>query len=76
MSYVSDIEKIASALDAAEEVLADFTPGAIVATKKAGGDPLTEADTAVNAVISNRPRSSRAVAVSCLPQWIICGSAR
>jgi myo-inositol-1(or 4)-monophosphatase len=43
-----DLERIARALEAAREVLSAFTPGAIAASKKAGGSPVTEADTAVN----------------------------
>jgi myo-inositol-1(or 4)-monophosphatase len=42
------LERIRRGLEAAGEVLADFTPGEIEARKKAGGDPVTEADLAVN----------------------------
>lgn len=51
MTYEDDLSRIAKALDAAEKALADFTPGAIAATKKAGGDPVTEADTVVDEVL-------------------------
>ena len=51
MSRQDDLDRIESALDAANGALAPFTPGAIEATLKDGGDPLTAADTAVNAAI-------------------------
>lgn len=43
-----DLERIAAALAAAGKVLAAFTPGEVAARKKAGGSPVTDADTAVN----------------------------
>lgn len=43
------LERINAALDAAETVLADFTPGRIESVLKASGDPVTEADHAVDA---------------------------
>lgn len=43
-----DLDRIRAALDVAAESLAPFTSGAIASTLKEGGDPLTEADTAVN----------------------------
>lgn len=51
MSYADVLRRIESALDAAERALADFTPGAIASSLKEGGDPLTEADLAVNRVL-------------------------
>ena len=42
------LERIDAALDAAGEVLENFTAGSIEATLKAGDDPVTEADLAVN----------------------------
>jgi myo-inositol-1(or 4)-monophosphatase len=42
------IARIESGLRAAAEILGRFTPGAVASTKKKGGDPITEADTAVN----------------------------
>lgn len=45
------LERIQSALHAAREVLNRFTPGAIQAEYKAGHDPVTEADKAVDAVL-------------------------
>jgi len=45
------LERIHSALEAAREVLCGFTPGAIAAEYKAGHDPVTEADRAVDAVL-------------------------
>ena len=46
-----DLRRIEQALRRAAEVLADFTPGKIEHSLKDGGDPLTEADTAVNEVL-------------------------
>ncbi|MCP4659803.1 MAG: 3'(2'),5'-bisphosphate nucleotidase CysQ [bacterium] len=43
-----DLERISAALDAAAEILAEYTPGAIAAEKKAGGSPVTEADRRVD----------------------------
>lgn len=51
MAYDEELLRMARALDAAERVLADFTPGAIASTLKEGGDPVTEADLAVNRVL-------------------------
>jgi len=45
------LERIQGALDAAREVLNQFTPGAIAAEYKVGHDPVTEADRAVDAVL-------------------------
>lgn len=47
----SDLERIAAALSAAGDVLAAFTPGEVEARKKAGGSPVTDADTQVNEVL-------------------------
>ncbi len=48
MSRAYDLERIENGLDAAAAILADYTPGFIDATRKSGGDPLTEADEAVD----------------------------
>src|SRR3974377_1338871 len=45
------LERIHAALEAAREVLNRFTPGAIETEYKAGHDPVTEADRAVDAVL-------------------------
>ncbi len=45
------LDRIGSALDAAAEVLENFTEGQIEATLKAGNDPVTAADLAVNEVL-------------------------
>ena len=42
------LERIRRALDLADEVLKNYTPGAIDSRKKSGGDPVTEADLAVD----------------------------
>ena len=48
-----DLIRIERALLAAEQVLDGFTPGEIESVLKAGGDPLTMADLAVNEVLAN-----------------------
>lgn len=58
MTYSDDLARIARALDAAARVLSDFTPGEVAASTKAGGDPLTEADLAVNRVLEELLPSS------------------
>ena len=45
------LERIHAALEAGREVLTRFTPGAIEAEYKAGHDPVTEADRAVDAML-------------------------
>lgn len=47
----NDLHRIEHALRQAGKVLADFTPGEIESVLKAGGDPLTKADLAVNEVL-------------------------
>lgn len=49
--YSDILERIQSALHAARDVFARFTPGEIEAEYKAGHDPVTEADRAVDAVL-------------------------
>jgi myo-inositol-1(or 4)-monophosphatase len=50
-SHAETLQRIQSALESARQVFARFTPGAIEAEYKAGHDPVTEADTAVDAVL-------------------------
>ncbi len=50
-SYADILRRIQSALDAARQVFARFTPGEIEAEYKAGHDPVTEADRALDAVL-------------------------
>src|SRR5712671_1219806 len=50
-SYSDILSRISAALEAAREVFSRFTPGAIAAEYKAGHDPVTEADRAVDAVL-------------------------
>ena len=45
------LHRIQSALESARQVFARFTPGEIEAEYKAGHDPVTEADTAVDALL-------------------------
>src|SRR5437660_7487466 len=45
------LQRIQSALEAARQILGRFTAGAIEAEYKAGHDPVTEADRAVDAVL-------------------------
>jgi len=51
MSRQDGLQRIREALDEAARVLSDFTPGAVEHRMKAGDDPVTEADLAVNAVL-------------------------
>ena len=46
-----DLARIREALHRGAEALAPFTPGAIDAVVKEGGDPVTEADLAVNSIL-------------------------
>src|SRR5208283_2034184 len=50
-SYAEILERIHSALEASRSVFARFTPGEIDAEYKAGHDPVTEADRALDAVL-------------------------
>ncbi|MGD1081649.1 MAG: 3'(2'),5'-bisphosphate nucleotidase CysQ [Candidatus Sulfotelmatobacter sp.] len=50
-SYADILQRIEAALDAARTVFARFTPGTIETEYKAGHDPVTEADRAVDAVL-------------------------
>ncbi|HTW58271.1 MAG TPA: 3'(2'),5'-bisphosphate nucleotidase CysQ [Terriglobales bacterium] len=50
-SYADILQRIQAGLEAARAVLDRFTPGAIQAEYKAGHDPVTEADRAVDAVL-------------------------
>jgi myo-inositol-1(or 4)-monophosphatase len=50
-SYSQILERIHSALEASRAVFARFTPGAIETEYKAGHDPVTEADRALDAVL-------------------------
>jgi myo-inositol-1(or 4)-monophosphatase len=50
-SYADILQRIQSALDAARGVFARFTPGEVEAEYKAGHDPVTEADRALDAVL-------------------------
>lgn len=51
--YSEIVQRIEAALTAARRVFDDFTPGAVAAEYKAGHDPVTEADKAVNAVLQH-----------------------
>jgi myo-inositol-1(or 4)-monophosphatase len=50
-SHSDILHRIQSALEAARLVFAHFTPGAVATEYKAGHDPVTEADRAVDAVL-------------------------
>jgi len=50
-SYAEILDRIAAALASAREVFSRFTPGAIDAEFKAGHDPVTEADRALDVVL-------------------------
>lgn len=49
-----DVRRIVAALDEAREILGRFTPGEVQHRMKSGGDPLTEADLAVNEALRAR----------------------
>jgi myo-inositol-1(or 4)-monophosphatase len=49
--YGADLERIQAALAEALTILARFTPGEVAARRKSGDDPVTEADTQVDAVL-------------------------
>src|ERR1039458_3865074 len=51
LSQAETLERIHSALEAVRVVFQRFTPGEIAAEYKSGYDPVTEADTAVDAVL-------------------------
>ena len=51
MSRDQDLRRIEAALARANEVLERFTPGEVEHVRKQGGDPLTEADTAIDEVL-------------------------
>jgi myo-inositol-1(or 4)-monophosphatase len=50
-SYAHILDRIQAALDAAGAVFAKFTPGAVATEYKAGHDPVTAADRAVDALL-------------------------
>src|SRR5450432_490554 len=50
-SHTETLKRIQSALESARQVFSRFTLGAIEAEYKAGHDPVTEADRAVDAVL-------------------------
>jgi myo-inositol-1(or 4)-monophosphatase len=49
--YAADLERIAAALAAADALVSRFTPGEVESRRKAGGDPVTEADTLIDALL-------------------------
>jgi myo-inositol-1(or 4)-monophosphatase len=49
--YAADLQRIEEALARANAALRRFTPGEVEARRKAGGDPVTEADTTVDALL-------------------------
>ena len=51
MARADDLGRIAEALARARQVLERFTPGAVEHRRKSGGDPVTEADLAINDVL-------------------------
>src|SRR5258707_15742344 len=51
ISYHGVLDRIQSAIQAAREVFSRFTPGEIAAEYKAGHDPVTEADKALDVVL-------------------------
>jgi myo-inositol-1(or 4)-monophosphatase len=58
MAREQDLGRIEQALRRAREILDQFTPGEVEHKRKSGGDPVTEADTAVNdALLELLPRA-------------------
>lgn len=51
MSYSEDLTKIERALFLAREAVSHFTPGRIASRRKAGGDPVTEADVLLDGIL-------------------------
>jgi len=51
MAYTDIVARISDALITATEILQDFTPGAVQVEIKQGGDPVTEADKAVDTAL-------------------------
>jgi len=51
MARRDDVRRIAEGLERAREVLRGFTAGEVAHRRKAGGDPVTEADLAINEVL-------------------------
>ena len=49
--FGDDLARIAAGLAAATQALARFTPGDVASRAKQGGDPVTEADTLVDALL-------------------------
>jgi myo-inositol-1(or 4)-monophosphatase len=50
-NYGEDLARIAAALGEARQALSRFTPGDVASRAKQGGDPVTEADTLVDALL-------------------------
>lgn len=58
MATPEDLERIEAALSEAQEVLGRLRTGALAVAAKEGGDPVTEADTAIDACLRRRlPRA-------------------
>ncbi|MGI9626672.1 MAG: 3'(2'),5'-bisphosphate nucleotidase CysQ [Longimicrobiales bacterium] len=51
MSRTEDLQRIAEGLEAAREAVLPFTPGSVDWEDKGGGDPVTEADRAIDDVL-------------------------
>jgi myo-inositol-1(or 4)-monophosphatase len=49
----SDLHRIEQALGAARQAVSEFTPGQIASRRKAGGDPVTEADVLLDRVLKD-----------------------
>jgi myo-inositol-1(or 4)-monophosphatase len=51
MANRDDLNRIEAALSQATHIFSEFTPGRVASLKKAGGDPVTEADKAIDAAL-------------------------
>jgi myo-inositol-1(or 4)-monophosphatase len=81
-SYAQVLERIEAALEASRTVFARFTPGAIETEYKAGDDPVTKADRALDAVLRKElPREGEGwlseesvddpVRLQCSRAWVV-----
>ena len=82
MARGDDLERIETALGRARSIMGGFTPGEVEHRRKSGGDPVTEADQAVDAaLLASLPRDGEgwlseetvddAVRLECERVWIV-----
>jgi myo-inositol-1(or 4)-monophosphatase len=82
LDYDDDLACIAAALVEAAQALSRFTPGEVACRAKRGGDPVTEADTLVDALLRRAlPRAGEGwlseethddrYRLGCRPVWVV-----